>query len=131
MTAIIPRVAIASLMTLATLAAPRVAQVSTPRQACDGRDVLYPGPDGQTTGYGNSPRIARNNAFDNGWNEVETAAGARDCDSCPTTYSCTSWDGGWWSSTVGQPVWDPVLKLYSVSVSWENAVYIQRCDPCN
>src|SRR5262245_41803601 len=116
MTKIIARASVASLMALAALAAPRVAQIGSPRQACDGREVLYPGPDGNTTGYGSSPRIARDNAFDNGWNDVETGAGVRDCASCPTTYSCPSLDGGWWSSTVGAPVWDPALKLYSVSV---------------
>lgn len=124
------RASAVSLVMLSALAVPSGSQIAP--QSCNGKEVGYDAPGGGTaTGLGTSGWRARNNAIDNAWNEIKTSAGVPECGACPEIITCSSYGGGWWGNPIiGDPVWDPVLKLWKVSVSWESAFFAQRCDEC-
>lgn len=118
-------------LTMAMVSAPRAADITPSTQACNGAELLYEGANGSTYGMGSSARKARDNAIDLAWGEIAASAGVPDCANCPNGLPCPEAYGVWWSPTYGEPYWDPLLKTWRVSVAWENAAYVLRCDPCS
>jgi len=98
-------------------------------QSCNGAAVGYSSPAGNATGVGRSPARAQSNLLDRE-NEV-IGLSVPDCGTCPNELQCNSRETKHFDNYVeGTPTWDPVLKLWTVSASWDGCYVEQTCYGC-
>ena len=126
----IPRILITSLFFAATASVLFGYQTGGSTQACNGLVEGYEAPGGATTGTGRSPERAVEDADDNALHLMWIPVA--DCANCSTGFRCGSVLTTHFNTyLMGTPTWDPILKLWTVSCSWEGAYTEQKCHRCN
>jgi hypothetical protein len=97
-------------------------------QSCGGKQT-YTAPGGSVVGQGSTERRATLEAQRK--SRVQVGYSVPTCSTCPSMNPCTSVVTYAWDAYVeGTPSWDPVLGVYTVSISWECCDATQYCSAC-
>lgn len=98
-------------------------------QACGGAKQTYTAPGGSVVGQGTTKFLATEDAQRRARMQVGYSVSA--CASCPSFAECgSSVAHSWDSYSEGPPTWDSVLKVYTVSISWDCCDATQTCIAC-